>query len=197
MSEQLIPLSEVAELLVDMVDNHRKQAEALSADEKPPVPVATSAEEDEDVKLNDTKSEDAVKTMADAVGDTTEEYTSEGAQTEAKDESSAVETDRGSVVAADIRKQAALKIAMALIKSGKVLTTAGRKRIKQKNFAIPSKAKGAKAKAKGGNYPIPDLAHARNALSRVSQFGTPAEQAQVRKKVYAKYPQLKENKKDK
>lgn len=40
-------------------------------------------------------------------------------------------------------------------------------------------------------YPIHDLAHAKAALARVAQFGTPAEQATVRRLVYARYPQLK------
>jgi hypothetical protein len=57
------------------------------------------------------------------------------------------------------------------------LTAAARKRIPAKNFALP-----------GGRYPIEDASHARNALSRVSQFGTPSEKARVRAKVHAKYP---------
>jgi len=65
------------------------------------------------------------------------------------------------------------------------LTTAGRKRIKKSNFAIPGKA------PESGSYPIHDVAHARNALARVAQHGTPSEQAQVKRKVYAKYPSLR------
>ncbi len=57
------------------------------------------------------------------------------------------------------------------------LTTAGRKRIKTTNFALP-----------GRRYPIEDASHARNALARVSQFGSPAEKATVRAKVKRKYP---------
>lgn len=57
------------------------------------------------------------------------------------------------------------------------LTTKGRNAIKAKNFALP-----------GRRYPIEDPAHARNALARVSQFGTPAEKAEVRAKVRSKYP---------
>ena len=57
------------------------------------------------------------------------------------------------------------------------LTTQGRKHIAKKNFALP-----------GGRYPIEDAAHARNALARVSQFGTPEEQAKVRAAVHKKYP---------
>ena len=43
----------------------------------------------------------------------------------------------------------------------------------------------------GRRYPIEDIAHARNALARVSQDGTPAEQETVRRKVRALYPELK------
>ncbi len=57
------------------------------------------------------------------------------------------------------------------------LTTNARKRIKPSNFALP-----------GRRYPIEDASHARNALSRVSQFGSPAEKATVRAKVKRKYP---------
>lgn len=39
-------------------------------------------------------------------------------------------------------------------------------------------------------YPIPDVAHARNALARVSQFGSPAEKAKVRAAVHSKFPQI-------
>jgi hypothetical protein len=67
------------------------------------------------------------------------------------------------------------------------LTAAQRKRIPAKNTAVPSKET-KKGGAVSGSYPIPDLAHARNALARSS--GKPVE-AQVRRKVYAKYPQLK------
>lgn len=37
-------------------------------------------------------------------------------------------------------------------------------------------------------YPINDTAHARNALARVSQFGSAAEKAKVRAAVHRKYP---------
>jgi hypothetical protein len=57
------------------------------------------------------------------------------------------------------------------------LTSTGRKRIKGSNFALP-----------GRRYPIHDASHARAALSRVSQHGTPAEKATVRRKVKARYP---------
>ncbi len=66
------------------------------------------------------------------------------------------------------------------------LTYRGRKKIAKKNFAIPGKA------PESGSYPIHDLAHGRNALARVSQYGTPAEKAKVRAAVYRKYPALRE-----
>jgi hypothetical protein len=61
------------------------------------------------------------------------------------------------------------------------LTTKKRNRLQDKTFAIPSERK----------YPINDLPHARNALSRVAQHGTPEEKAKVRRAVYRKYPSLK------
>ena len=67
----------------------------------------------------------------------------------------------------------------ALEKFGKSLTTAGREHIKKKNFALS-----------GERYPIHDEAHARNALARVSQYGSPEEKTQVRAKVHAKYPSI-------
>jgi hypothetical protein len=39
-----------------------------------------------------------------------------------------------------------------------------------------------------GSYPVPDESHARNALARVSQVGSPKEKGKVRKKVAAKFP---------
>ena len=59
------------------------------------------------------------------------------------------------------------------------LTAATRKKIPTGEFALP-----------GRRYPIEDAAHARNALARVSQDGTPAEQATVRRKVHQLYPGL-------
>lgn len=55
-----------------------------------------------------------------------------------------------------------------------------RNKLKGSSFAIPSKRK----------YPINDKSHARNALARVSQHGTPKEKAQVRRAVHRKYPSI-------
>ena len=61
------------------------------------------------------------------------------------------------------------------------LTPATRKTIPAGKFALP-----------GRRYPIEDLAHARNALARVAQDGTPAEQAAVRRKIGRLYPALRQ-----
>lgn len=57
------------------------------------------------------------------------------------------------------------------------LTTGRRTEIPGSDFALP-----------GRRYPVEDASHARNALARVSQHGTPEEKAKVRAKVHAKYP---------
>lgn len=62
-------------------------------------------------------------------------------------------------------------------KEAAVLSARGRRQVAEKNFALP-----------GGRYPIHDRVHARNALARVAQHGTPEEQAQVRAAVTQKYP---------
>lgn len=59
------------------------------------------------------------------------------------------------------------------------LTTAQRNAIPSKSFALP-----------GRRYPIEDANHARNALARVSQYGTPEEKARVRAAVHSKYPSI-------
>jgi hypothetical protein len=68
------------------------------------------------------------------------------------------------------------------------LSAAQRKKLPTKSFAVPAKAATPAGKAAGGSYPIPDRAHARNALSRVAQHGSSAEKAQVRAAVRRKYP---------
>ena len=55
---------------------------------------------------------------------------------------------------------------------------------------MPGKGSGPEGK-QGGSYPIPDESHARNALARVSQHGSEAEKAKVRRAVAAKYPNIK------
>jgi hypothetical protein len=65
------------------------------------------------------------------------------------------------------------------------LTAAVRKHLPRGQFALPSKRSGGK-----GGYPINDKAHARNALARVSQFGTPSQKAKVRAAVHRRYPSI-------
>ncbi len=60
------------------------------------------------------------------------------------------------------------------------LSGAARKALPAKSFAEPDKRK----------YPIENEAHAKNALARVSQSGTPAEKAKVRAAVKKKYPSI-------
>jgi hypothetical protein len=60
------------------------------------------------------------------------------------------------------------------------LTAKKRNALKSSSFAEPGKRA----------YPIQDASHARNALARVSQHGTPAEKAKVRAAVHRKYPSI-------
>ena len=60
------------------------------------------------------------------------------------------------------------------------LTSKKRKALPKKSFAMPGKRA----------YPINDMSHARNALARVSQHGTPAEKKTVRAAVAKKYPSI-------
>lgn len=57
------------------------------------------------------------------------------------------------------------------------LTAKARSKIPTSKFAGPDRS-----------YPIQDASHARNALARVSQFGSPAVKAEVRAKVHSRYP---------
>jgi len=61
------------------------------------------------------------------------------------------------------------------------LTYSKRQMLRKTSFAIPAKRK----------FPIFDLAHARNALSRVMAYGTLREQGQVKRAVYRRYHELK------
>ena len=60
-------------------------------------------------------------------------------------------------------------------------TKSGRKAMSSKSFALPRAKK----------YRIDDLPHARNALARVSQRGSPAQKKAVRSAVVRKFPSLK------
>ena len=60
------------------------------------------------------------------------------------------------------------------------LTYGERKRMPSRAFAGP-----------GRSYPIEDKSHARNALARVSEFGSSTVKSEVRAKVHRKYPGIK------
>ncbi len=77
-----------------------------------------------------------------------------------------------------------LKAARNIQKTARVLTAKGRRQIRDENFALP-----------GRRYPIHDRSHARNALSRVAEHGTPAEKAIVRAAVARRYPGIGQEKK--
>jgi hypothetical protein len=66
----------------------------------------------------------------------------------------------------------------------KKLSTKDRKKLGKNSFALPEQRK----------YPIPDKAHARNALARVAQDGTPKEQKEVRAAVKKRYPGIGKHK---
>jgi hypothetical protein len=66
-------------------------------------------------------------------------------------------------------------------------STRERKKLSKKEFALPGKKK----------YPIPDKAHARNALARVAQHGTPAEQKKVKAAVKKRFPSIDSKSKSK
>jgi hypothetical protein len=64
------------------------------------------------------------------------------------------------------------------------LTTKQRNALPSQSFALP-----------GRRFPIADKSHARNALARVSQFGSPSEKAAVRSKVASRFPGIGQGKK--
>ena len=60
------------------------------------------------------------------------------------------------------------------------LTTKQRNSLGASSFAIPSRRA----------YPLQDASHARNALARVAQHGSPSEKSQVRAAVHRRYPSM-------
>ena len=74
-------------------------------------------------------------------------------------------------------------------KSGGRLSMGERTKLPSTDFALPGAGSGPSGKG-SGSYPIPDESHARNALSRAAQHASPAEQATIKRKVHAKYPDI-------
>jgi hypothetical protein len=66
------------------------------------------------------------------------------------------------------------------------LTSKARKALPKSDFAVA-----------GRKYPVNDPSHARDALSRVSANGSPAEKAEVRAKVHRKFPGIGKGSADK
>lgn len=71
------------------------------------------------------------------------------------------------------------------------LSAKERQAMPSSDFALPGKGSGPKG-AGADSYPIPDASHARNALSRVAQYGSSAQKAAVRAKVHSKFPSIGE-----
>mgnify|MGYP003392886262 CR=1 FL=1 len=63
------------------------------------------------------------------------------------------------------------------------LTPKKRNALQKESFALPKERK----------YPIEDEAHAKNALARVSQNGTPEEKKKVAQAIAKKYPIMAKN----
>ncbi len=63
------------------------------------------------------------------------------------------------------------------------LTASQRRNLPRGDFAEPKQRK----------YPINDRSHARNALARVSQYGSPKQKAMVRSAVRKRYPGIRQS----
>jgi hypothetical protein len=61
------------------------------------------------------------------------------------------------------------------------LTSKERNQLPSSDFAEPGARK----------YPIENPSHARNALARVAQHGSPTEKSSIRAKVHRKYPSIR------
>jgi hypothetical protein len=75
------------------------------------------------------------------------------------------------------------------MKRGGKLTAGQRQAMPKSSFALPGQGKGPKG-AGAGSYPIENASHARNALARVAQHGSPSEKSRVRAAVHRKYPDI-------
>lgn len=72
---------------------------------------------------------------------------------------------------------------------GGSITADRRKALSSDDFALPGKGTGPNGKGPG-SYPIDTKARARNALARGAQHASPAELAEIKRKVHAKYPDI-------
>jgi hypothetical protein len=72
----------------------------------------------------------------------------------------------------------------------KDLSAADRRKLPDSDFALPGKGEGTEGK-QAGSYPINDEEHARLALATVKKYD-PEDEAEVRKKVHDKYPDIEQ-----
>jgi hypothetical protein len=70
------------------------------------------------------------------------------------------------------------------------LTGAKRNKMPSSDFALPGRGKGKSGKG-SGSYPIPDKAHARDALARGAQHASSGELATIKRAVHRKFPGIK------
>lgn len=94
--------------------------------------------------------------------------------------------NKGCMKEALASKDAAVRSLAEAVLREKKLTSKTRKAMDPGSFVYPKERK----------YPIPDLAHGRNALARVSAHGSATEKKKVRAAVYRKFPGLKKRKEE-
>lgn len=70
------------------------------------------------------------------------------------------------------------------------ITAKERNKLPSREFALPGRGSGPKGKG-SGSYPIDTPGRARSALSRGAANASPKEDAEIRRKVAAKYPEMK------
>ena len=65
-----------------------------------------------------------------------------------------------------------------------------REKLPKRDFALPGRGRGKEGKG-SGSYPIDTPGRARAALSRGAANASPAEDAEIKRKVARKYPEMK------
>jgi hypothetical protein len=69
------------------------------------------------------------------------------------------------------------------------ITAAQRRKLPSSEFGLPGKGEGPGGKG-SGSYPVDTPGRARAALSYSKRFASPSEQAQIKRKVRGKYPEM-------
>lgn len=78
-----------------------------------------------------------------------------------------------------------------IAREGRTMRMAQREKLPSKDFGLPGKGTGKGGKGPG-SYPIDTKGRARSALSRASANASPAEQTEIKRKVKAKFPSIKQ-----